>query len=646
MIDKNYAGMDGFVWWMGIVESRSDPLGLGRCRVRVYSWQSESLSDIPSEDLPWAHPVNSLNSGSFTTPKEADMVFGFFADGKNAQIPIILGIVPNFQSVIPNQDIGFNDTRSLSEIKKSPKKLVSRTYKTDGTGIVLGEANTADAEILESLRYPHDDQINRPSITGLARNDLNDYDVISSRKSKSSPFITTADSQKFRQPTPAYAPKYPFNQVTESESGHSLEFDDTPGNERVTLAHRSGSFAEYYPNGTKVEEVVKNNYKIVMSDDHIHIMGHAFVTIDSDVYIRSKGDIFIEGGNNLDIKVSGKMNLSVGEELNIKAKSLNIDLDDSATVVTGGSQFYQASGGINLNSSNDVRVTAASGIDLLSEGNSNIEALGNLNMIGGILNLNSGGAATLASVGEATGIDSPSARMTKNDNPQSIDGPTNFEITSMDDDFELPIATYNKLLKDYGLPSTDTNTATPLGEPTTPPAGGSVKNVNCGLVQLVDDYSKVQLSPNFNLAQFTQNGSRKLQDQFGLTASEILCNLINLCINILEPIKAAGYDFKINSGFRREGDVPQSSSKSDHYFGRAADLSFTSMSSFDAANKIYPIVGNITKQFLLEYETSGGNGWIHVAYDGGKKHALPLATFNNHSVYAANKLVNLKSSKA
>ena len=69
MIEKNYAGLDGFIWWMGVVESRQDPLGLGRCQVRVFGFHSPSLSDIPSKDLPWAHPANSLNGSSLALPR-------------------------------------------------------------------------------------------------------------------------------------------------------------------------------------------------------------------------------------------------------------------------------------------------------------------------------------------------------------------------------------------------------------------------------------------------------------------------------------------------------------------------------------------------------------------------------------------------
>ena len=49
---KEFIGLDGFYWWFGVVENRQDPLGLGRCQVRIFGAHTEVLSDIPSDDLP------------------------------------------------------------------------------------------------------------------------------------------------------------------------------------------------------------------------------------------------------------------------------------------------------------------------------------------------------------------------------------------------------------------------------------------------------------------------------------------------------------------------------------------------------------------------------------------------------------------
>lgn len=633
MIEKNYAGLDGFVWWIGVVESRLDPLMLGRCKVRVYGFQNESLSDIPSEDLPWAHPVHALNGGdTFATPREGQMVFGFFADGRNAQVPIIMGVMPTVNRELPNKSLGFNDVRPLDLIAVSPKKVVARDYNFDGTGIVLSEANTANTEVLESLRYPQQELIDTPSITGLSRNHLDSNDLVVSRKNRKNKFVQVSNNQYFREPDPVYSTAYPFNKTFESESGHTLEFDDTPNTERVTLSHRSGTFQEIYPSGTKVEEVVKNNYKVVFADDHIHIVGRAYIKVDSDAFIKVKGDTFIDAGNDLDVKVSGKMNLSVLEDLNIRAKTLNFDIEDDATLLSGGSQFFTASDTVHVAADN-IRETAQGKIDL--------KATGAITLQASVVNNNTVPAAE-AELGQSLTIDKPEARNEKNDAEAYAEtGATAFEVVAFEDDFEKDLTSLNTILTDNGLPPLKDEPPTE-GEKAEPQPGGDEKPVNCGNVKLQSDYSKVRLSKNFTLAQLTQGGSRRLQPQMGLTAEQILCNLVNLAENVLEPILAAGYKFKITSGFRRPGDVANSAKNSDHYYGRAVDIQVQGKSQYQAANEIYQKVGSISSKFLLEYTSGGGAGWIHISYDK-KSSGRFVATYNNHRAYARGKFVNLRA---
>jgi len=94
-MNTNFAGKNGFIWWVGVVESRVDPLALGRCQVRIIGWHSINKQLAPTEDLPWAHPMYPLNnSKSFSSPRINDWVVGFFLDGENAQQPVMMGVIP------------------------------------------------------------------------------------------------------------------------------------------------------------------------------------------------------------------------------------------------------------------------------------------------------------------------------------------------------------------------------------------------------------------------------------------------------------------------------------------------------------------------------------------------------------------------
>jgi hypothetical protein len=92
---NNFAGLNGFVWWVGVVADIADPLGLGRCRVRIHGWHTDDITLIPDQDLPWAHPMRPINNPrSVAGLMRGDWVVGFFGDGESGQFPIMIGYLP------------------------------------------------------------------------------------------------------------------------------------------------------------------------------------------------------------------------------------------------------------------------------------------------------------------------------------------------------------------------------------------------------------------------------------------------------------------------------------------------------------------------------------------------------------------------
>ena len=97
MITNNSMGFD-FIWWVGVVEDRHDPMYLGRCKVRCLGWHTEDKELIPTYELPWAFPLMPITSASQTAvgqsplgPVEGTWVMGFFRDGKEAHFPYFTG---------------------------------------------------------------------------------------------------------------------------------------------------------------------------------------------------------------------------------------------------------------------------------------------------------------------------------------------------------------------------------------------------------------------------------------------------------------------------------------------------------------------------------------------------------------------------
>ena len=113
--------MKDIKFWFGVVEDIEDPLQLFRCRVRVAGYHSAEKTEVPTTDLPWAQPIHSLDWGPYNRAEEGDMVFGFFADGEDAQYPMMLGIVPGIPQQPANSSKGFNDPRTPAKLAERPR---------------------------------------------------------------------------------------------------------------------------------------------------------------------------------------------------------------------------------------------------------------------------------------------------------------------------------------------------------------------------------------------------------------------------------------------------------------------------------------------------------------------------------------------
>jgi hypothetical protein len=123
-VTNNFAGLNGFIWWNGVIEDIKYPLELGRCRVRIFGWHTDNKELIPTEDLPWALPVlPSNNSDDFGTPREGAYVTGFFADGESGQFPMMLGVLPGIVTAPPtaNTSSGFYDPRTPAQVAEAPQ---------------------------------------------------------------------------------------------------------------------------------------------------------------------------------------------------------------------------------------------------------------------------------------------------------------------------------------------------------------------------------------------------------------------------------------------------------------------------------------------------------------------------------------------
>ena len=111
VLKSNFLGRDGFRWWIGQIaseEAQGDQINQignvwgNRVKVRIMGYHPQNTVELPDEDLPWAQVLLSPQGGSGKANRSrslrispGDNVFGFFLDGDDAQIPVIIGIFGN-----------------------------------------------------------------------------------------------------------------------------------------------------------------------------------------------------------------------------------------------------------------------------------------------------------------------------------------------------------------------------------------------------------------------------------------------------------------------------------------------------------------------------------------------------------------------
>ena len=145
----------------------------------------------------------------------------------------------------------------------------------------------------------------------------------------------------WNQPTGDFNARYPFNHVYESESGHIMEYDDTPGAERIHQFHRSGTHYEIDHNGNRTDYVKGDNYDIRLHDDFMYVKGKVVHTYDDEVMIRyndradisskwklqlwSGGDLDIHSKRNINMKSDGDINLQADGHINLHGTGVTGD---------------------------------------------------------------------------------------------------------------------------------------------------------------------------------------------------------------------------------------------------------------------------------------------------------------------------------
>ena len=351
MSTTDFMGRDGFIWFAGVVEDRADPLKLGRCRVRCLGYHTEDKSVLPTSDLPWAHPLLPITSSGISgigqTPLgllEGSWVIGFFRDADTKQDAVILGSLPgkpiSTGALNAAEGLGFSDPNGVYP-RYAAESDVNRLARNDADNqsLILEARKTIRAASYTNIPTGNIIEVK----DGIAEIDASAGDVWS-------------------LPENTYATEYPYGHVYESESGHILEFDDTPNKERILLYHHSGTETEITDKGT-TNTIIKDDLNTIIEKNSKHyIKGNSDITIQGrhKIMLNANGD----ADNNYDIQVGPNANVNIQvDKGNINMAALDGDINmfanNNMNISVGGT--YKVVAGQILETSKSTTTRTAQG---------------------------------------------------------------------------------------------------------------------------------------------------------------------------------------------------------------------------------------------------------------------------------------------
>lgn len=385
--------------------------------------------------------TNGLFSNSPTVSSVISGISGLFgsissttpAFSLDAVLQALETIDLNFTSSLADDALGLADNFDIDNQDNQDKLIATKVGFMD-----------------PSATYPTKEYAGEPETNKLTRGDINGTIV----QKKNTDRVIGAKlpyNDSFDEPQSPYNGEYPYNKVTQTESGHVIEIDDTPGNERLHIYHRSGTYVEIDSNGSIVKRTRGSSYEIIDCNGKIAILGKADISINgacnifvgNDVNMEVMGDVNLTCHNDITAQAGGTLNLSAKEEINLHAEVVNIEADKALNILSDGNvkllsgsethfksntdtfiatdkeihinsgtnSFFSSQetthvagqSGVKILGEQDVDIKSSAGVNIQSDGSTSVNAGGNFAADGSGVYLNSGvaGSASTAELAKS-----------------------------------------------------------------------------------------------------------------------------------------------------------------------------------------------------------------------------------------------------
>ena len=305
---------NNLVWFVGVVEDSNDLTNAGRVRVRAFGIHASDKEALPTAHLPWATVLDGTFGAAQVIPKEADWVFGFFVDGREAQHPMIMGRIPGMSlsfgagAGMPGED-PYLPPETAHEFGKPPLHPYMCGEDAEFGSVIMQQAFQQS-----DVKQANDDTFDEPPVMTPVRNTN--------------------------------------NTMLKSKNGDNfLLLCDPVGNEAgdfILLSHSSGSVFQIDPNGTIFIKSFGDTYDSTDGVKFTNVEGAHHTNITEDWTMR------VETGSGK-IWINGDMDIEC-ENFNVKARNqINMNAAIKTNISGGGVGILSTSDDINMQSYGNIK---------------------------------------------------------------------------------------------------------------------------------------------------------------------------------------------------------------------------------------------------------------------------------------------------
>ena len=282
------SGIANPLFFVGVVENNDDPRFESRVQVRALGIHG-TKKEVPTDLLPWAilakgdYDANgAIGSG---IPEINNFVFGVMLDGRDAQQPMILGLIPTQFATKWGEPGG-------------PGELWGNVPPDPRTGTITSRSTAP-----ENFGQPQSDRLSRAE-------NLEETYVLQQEMGRTID-VPSADGETWSEPPTAYNATPTLNKVIKVGDS-SIEIDSSPGSERIMIHHGEGSYIQIDSAGLTTEKTVDDKYEVIDGKQHVSAGRGSNVTIVGNAYVKVVGNKTEEITGDLQTLVHGNHLLSVG----------------------------------------------------------------------------------------------------------------------------------------------------------------------------------------------------------------------------------------------------------------------------------------------------------------------------------------------